>query len=519
MYQILIVDDETIIRTTLQSLISWEKLNCEVAGCALNGKQAMQILEMNRIDVVITDMKMPIMDGLQLLQAMESLSYRPIVIVLSGYHDFVLVRDAFRYGIYDYLLKADLSEGTLMGMMERVVGKLNEEKNDKPENQVTKSKEQILLDVTLGKEELNDELFTSEYVLVLFEIDNFLGEVKRFGTDLETNLIIPMTNFARQIPKVAMRCILTELTPSRYLLLYEKKEEDYEGIKGLTKQIMSVWKNYMNISTSVGISRSGAGKEDFFNCYQQAGLSLSTKYIYGRESIFLHESTGEVNFEEAVNAQDRYQRLKESIFKSDENELGKVQKEVFARILSMDIISARKECIYLIYQIALMLKDSNEDIWSVFGENINYLDKLKRIYTTDGLVIWMTNFIRWIVDYLESNYDKKQANLMEKAKRYIWDNYSNLEISLGQVAESIGLSEKYFSSRFTKEVGNTFSYYLAELRIEKAKELLRKTDMKMYEISLCVGYNNVEHFNRVFKKKENMSPLMFRNQGTSRNKK
>ena len=114
------------------------------------------------------------------------------------------------------------------------------------------------------------------------------------------------------------------------------------------------------------------------------------------------------------------------------------------------------------------------------------------------------------MDYAQNHQDRRQTDLMIRAKRFIMDNYANPELSLGSVAGYIGLNEKYFSSRFTKEEGTTFSNYLTEVRIRKARELMDKTDLKMYEISQQVGYNNVEHFTRVFKKVCRVSPGSYR---------
>ena len=127
-----------------------------------------------------------------------------------------------------------------------------------------------------------------------------------------------------------------------------------------------------------------------------------------------------------------------------------------------------------------------------------------------NLELWMNNYFRWIMDYAQNHQDRRQTDLMIRAKRFMMDNYANPELSLGSVAGYIGLNEKYFSSRFTKEEGTTFSNYLTEVRIRKARELMDKTDLKMYEISQQVGYNNVEHFTRVFKKVCRVSPGSYR---------
>lgn len=125
----------------------------------------------------------------------------------------------------------------------------------------------------------------------------------------------------------------------------------------------------------------------------------------------------------------------------------------------------------------------------------------------------MNNFLRWVTDYIENRHDTVQADAILRAKRFLSDNYANPELTLKSVADYVGLNEKYLSTRFTKEAGTTFSAYLTDLRMQKAKNLMISTDLRMYEISERVGYHNVEHFNRMFKKSFGFSPGDFRKNG------
>ena len=141
---------------------------------------------------------------------------------------------------------------------------------------------------------------------------------------------------------------------------------------------------------------------------------------------------------------------------------------------------------------------------------MNYYEKIGRLEEMGSLELWLNNYFRWVMDYAAHQNDRRQADMMSRAKRFIMDNYSNPELTLGSVAGYVGLNEKYFSSRFTKEEGMTFSNYLTEVRIRKARELMEQTDLKIYEISQSVGYNSVEHFTRVFKKTCQVSPGAYR---------
>lgn len=515
MYSVLIVDDEMIIRTTLHMLVDWNALGLEIVSDANNGEQALQYLKKNDIDVIITDIKMPIMDGIELIRAVKDLDYSPIILVLSGYTDFELVREAFLLGAFDYMLKADINEITIKNTMDKIVTSLQKDKIVITESlEPTLDRQFTLYSIALGKSTIPQNFFRGSYIIIQFEIDHFLTNIKRFQSDLENDLISPMINFALQIPRVASRCILTNISPSRYVLVYEFQQEEqefsFDTIRSISRQISNVWKNYMNIPVTTGISSVGHGNSDFYTCFKEAGDMLSAKYIYGKDQILIYHDKDMIDINLAMQAGIRYQGLKECFQNLDESMMEFLHNDIFSQLSVLSLEDARVECLYIIYQIAMILKDTNNDIWMIFEDSINYREKIERIDSIRGLEMWITNFLRFIKDYMEHNFDRQQADIIERSKRFIQDNYSNTELTLGMVANYVGLSDKYFSTRFTKVVGNTFSTYLTELRVQKAKELLRKTDLKMYEICDNVGYNNVEHFTRVFKKECEMSPSAYK---------
>lgn len=163
-----------------------------------------------------------------------------------------------------------------------------------------------------------------------------------------------------------------------------------------------------------------------------------------------------------------------------------------------------------ILAIGLRLSEDHLELEDLFGQRYRYREKVERNEDIRSLKLWLTNFFAWIMDYTASRLYVSETDVIIKAKRYMADHYEDAELSLSQVAEYVELNEKYFTNRFTKETGETFSSYLTALRMQKAKELLRTTSFKVYEISEMVGYHNVEHFNRVFKKMNKVTPASYR---------
>ena len=515
MYNVVLADDETIVRTSIITLINWEELGFVLIGNAANGKGVLSILEKNHVDVVLTDIKMPIMDGIELIEKLQEKPTPPMTVVLSAYNDFSLVRNAFKLGAVDYILKSDITEKLLTECMLNLKAELDKKGEAKrspaaPLEKLMLNPSDLFREMVLGKREIQSEYLYDRYYLVCFEIEDFLQQSTRFENDLQNTLIEPMCTFARQIPRVTSKCTFSSISPSRYILCYHAAEgEGLDNIESISKQVMNVWKNYMNIYVSAGISSMGQGETSFLNCLQESYDYLSMKFIFGKEQIYTPATSKQFHVQKTIAKANDYKSLVNHIKMVHNEEILKEQREFFSNLSTLSLEAAQNECLNLIYYIAVMLAENNDSIWSSFNQDIDFYQKVKRLETVRDLEMWLINFIRWIVDYIEHKYDHKMADVIEKAKRFISDHYSDPAISLGAVASFVGFNEKYFSTRFSKETGTSFVAYLTDLRIKKAKEMIEKTNMKIYEISEAVGYANVEHFTRVFKKVTGMTPSAY----------
>ena len=206
----------------------------------------------------------------------------------------------------------------------------------------------------------------------------------------------------------------------------------------------------------------------------------------------------------------KYKRIAGALYIADEKNLAEEKEKMFAEFTNQDMHKNRKMVFALILAIGNRFSSDNSNFADIFGQQYNYRDKIGRIEDSRSMKLWLTNYFAWIMDYSASKLNVSETDVIIKAKRYISDHYEDPELSLLKVAEYVGLNEKYFTNRFTKEAGETFSSYLTALRMQKAKELLKTTIFKVYEISEMVGYHNVEHFNRMFKKLNKVTPAMYR---------
>ncbi len=390
MYDVILVDDETLIRATLRNIIDWEAENFRIVLDASNGKQAFDFIRGGvHFDLLITDMKMPVMDGIDLLRNIQPYKKSGCILALSSYNDFYLVREAFRLGATDYILKTDIGQQNFL-------------------RKIQQTKE-------------------------------LLDKLKSGGMDNGQSV---QTDFSQ-----------VHYTKNLQTLLEE---------------------------TLCGKNNN---PEDFLSGAEEKGIPCGNYSIAG-----LYCGIRDMN---GVKIE-------------------QMREKIVTGLYMRDLKEAQKECLFVIYQIASTLNKYNISFWNIFQQDENYYEKILKCSSIKELEIWMINYLRVLLEYMEKQYSRKQDDIMLRARKFIVDNYANPELSASSVATYTGLSEKYFSTRFTKETGSTFIAYLTDLRMMKAKELLLKTDFKTYEIAALAGYNSAEHFIRVFKKNTGITPSEFR---------
>lgn len=520
MKKVLIVDDETIVRFTLRSMIEWERFGFEIAADCMNAAQALEYLGEQAVDLLITDMKMPDMSGIELLRQIAGEGNMPVTLVLSGYNEFELVREAFRLGAYDYVLKSDLNAENMARILTALNEKVFEDRQPTAHSAKTFGDRQPAARSAKafeGEQSAARSAKTAEYrqtdapeegcySIVLFEVDDFLRQAARFGEDLKGKLERPVLELAGQIPRVAARARLYAVNPARYILYYKVKDmEQYRsGVVSVTKQLQAVWRDYMNLSVSAGISRA-VDVSETDKALNRDELLLRIGAVYGRGFLGTEWEDGALAGKTELR-KERYELLVKALYSGDELML-ETEKEILLReINSREETEAKEEILTVIALLAMKFREYDDDFHALFPDEIDYGRKLRRIGGSRELELWVNNYFRWVIDYIINRKEQKQLDIILRAKRFIADNYANPELTLRSVADYIGLNEKYFSSRFTKESGSTFSGYLTDVRLRKAKHLMHTTDLKMYEISERVGYNNVEHFNRMFKRMFGISP-------------
>ena len=237
---------------------------------------------------------------------------------------------------------------------------------------------------------------------------------------------------------------------------------------------------------------------------------MQVRYLVPEDACVEAEALWKNRGREVLKLADAMDAVVGPAFLADEKNLNIKREQMFEKMRTYTLEDVRYAALGIIVAAGRRAEQSNDSIVKIFGKQYNYIDKIMRMKEERSIRMWIINFLNWILDYSASKLDVKENDMIVLAKRYMQDNYDNPNLTLNDVAAHVELNEKYFSNRFTKEAGENVSSYLTGIRMQKAKELLKTTNFKVYEIAEMVGYHNVEHFNRVFKKMFEISPTQYR---------
>jgi len=517
MRNLLIVDDEKNIQNGLKAIIEREFPGHYAITLAANGAEALAIMEQQQMDLMITDIRMPVMDGIELIHRTQELPQKPEVMILSGYDDFQYAKEAVRCEVRMYLLKPIVREELFEGLRQlesRLVRK--EEQSQRFEAYARQSKEHtevqlnyLFVQPVLGKQEVEKQLQS----LGLYGLEDGYQLALLHWSDVD---------LARHDEKHRLGYIddlITELGAAacqRTLRFFNKNSEmiiltgSREMLPHLTRRIYDKG----SMCVKVGFSRWVTSLGDMQECYKQADKAL--KY-----TIF-HSYPAFVAYEAIVNKQQAYTLPIQSI-KKMANMLGTDRHEEFKQ-LCKEVLDLNTIMEYDISYMEGISQAFNEllfdHVFNVYGEeSVEILRLYKR-------VVHMHNF-QDFHDYFHhvvSLLDKLNAYVstmklvhndhrdMKKAIQYIHDNY-NKDLNMAMVSNHVSLNYTYFSQAFKNYTKESFVHYIKRVRVDKAKELLLNTELKVMEIGMQIGFENVKHFHRVFRELEGISPNEYRKAG------
>lgn len=538
MYQVLLVDDEPLILTGIQSMINWEDYDCVITDKASNGKQALEKMEKSMPDIVITDIKMPVMTGIEFMQECRDRGYDTVFILLTNLEEFSLAKSALALGAADYLVKMEMTQEMMGNSLKRATEMCNQKR--------------ILTDKIPHREFHPKDVkqtATGFFRDILEKAGNLSDEFRKKWQE-------PVEKM--ELEQLYENGVLMWIRPYKDRDLFENVSEDdrkemLDYAQSLMEQFMNrihsgcctlVWKRMGILAILPGQNRTekyyrDTGKkicnilEDYFGCQTLVAISAPMEDIWGgskralsqikkiQEFYYYHsnEPVVLVSDVEAHFWEERHARhdtfdisflkkdLRQALVQQDKEKVNSVFEELSA--LFTEFHPAREQvvnaCANLYY---FFLSYVEED--ALIKEEMPYpsvvMEILLECFTLKAHTRWLLKFGSWVGNTMENFHrGSKTDKIVEAAKEYVRENYEE-KLTLAAIASKIGISQGYLSSVFKKQTGGNLNDYINQMKIEKAKELLEKHEYMMYEISDMLGFENPYYFSKVFKKLTGITP-------------
>lgn len=521
MYKVLVVDDEKNIRERLVTLFPWNEAGFQVIGSAGDGREALQLIEQHNPHVVLTDIRMPEMSGLELAEAIQETYPHIKVLILSAYDDFKYAQDAIRFGVKGYLLKP-VMKGEMVEVMNGLVIELKKDEeieHDKKLGVQGIREETILIDLVKGENvHQYDEPWLRDYMRVIVcsfgkWFDKDLGlSIRSFITewtkDYWKESHTPVLFYGNQLVIFAHR----PQPISKYDL--KGQLENYSDL--LKAWIMSDFGKECLLSISVG--NMITDPDQICTSFNQAVYALSYKFFDNQHSLFFYQDLldavtgGNSNEGEQEQLSLTMDKLIQSVLSREQHDIASNLRgffDVLEQGKRLKIEEIRIAFSEIILSIPLKAKEKELQMPS--------LDKkqaLAYIYSAPSL----DDLKRWLKETIEKIsivpvMQKDENRYVQMAKQHVHNRYSE-KITLEDMSGQLFIHPAYFSSIFKKETGHNFIDYVNEVRVRKSIELLKDKDYKINEISVMVGFHNHSYFNKVFKKVMGAKPLEFRSNHT-----
>ncbi|MCD9023246.1 response regulator [Cohnella sp. NL03-T5] len=527
MYKVLIVEDEMLVRLGLRNSVNWNKFNMTVVADASDGRTAWEWYVRENPDIVITDLKMPDMDGMALISKIREKDKITRIIVLTCMEEFDLARKAVSLGVSDYMIKLTMTEEEMETVLQKTVHELQLRDNSNPTKPIVQAsphlvKEKLLKDFVFYNiysaqefgnyvNELKLRLSPARLILCSMEIDNYKDLEEKFRDEQGQLIKMSLLNILEEILGNCGRGEAFYFDEMHYIVIFSfsdivSEQAVHQELYGILNRIKEVIGSYFSVSVSFGISSIHNGFPSFGKMYHEALKALEKKFFMGT-GLFLsstsHRSEGEV-----IEKIDGLKHLPDLSKLLGEQETMKINLKIDSLVnrLPDDKKSFQQFFCELVQWISVALY-SNGDHGSAL-----VLDYNRKIQQCDTLVEMIADFNTYVSDALgNSRRKKKLSKEVSMAVQFIANHFGR-DISLVQVAEYVNLSSSYLSNLFKKELQVNFIEYLNHVRIERAKELLLGTYLKSYEIADEVGFSEHTYFSKVFKRSTGLSPNEFRKQ-------
>lgn len=539
MFKLVIADDEVRTLEGISSCLSWDYYNVEISGLAKNGIEALELVRTVKPDILLTDIKMPKMDGIQLSKILREELPELKIIFITGYSDLNYIKSAFKYDVIDYILKpVDIEE--LESVVSKIVETCQLEKNmkqkrieleDKIKQSMPLLQEKFFRLLISGVINNRDDILhrmdflevdlpkSGFYMVLSIYIDDYylLQENKSIHEKQIMEFLV--INIISDTIGNFTKGVAFEYNENEFvgIISFDKDIEEYiigEKIEAIANDIKSKLNNELKISVTIGVGEWVSQIEDINFSYERAMYAANQKLLLGKNKIIFVDITKHKNEVENPLTLKEIESISIALRLGSFERAESVTDVIFKRI--ENIKSIDKQYIHgVCLQLISVVYNAMTDIFKNLPEEeqiniyelVNHLFKLE---TLEDLKEFILNTLKSFCDRVSKYQRNSSKKVIEDIKKIIYEKYYD-EITISSIAKDVYLTPSYICLLFKQETGETINDFLTSFRIEKAKELMKGNMAKLYEISRKVGYSDPKYFSKIFKKYTGVNPSEYKN--------
>ncbi|TBL78510.1 response regulator transcription factor [Paenibacillus thalictri] len=525
MYSVMLVDDDYPVVQYLAQIIPWEELNLRLQGMYDNPLEALKQAKAEMPDILITDIGMPLLSGIDLIEQLKNIDGDLYTIILSCYNDFRYAQQAVKLNVQDYILKETISSDMVVGQLRKLCKRLDEARENR------KRQDKLKLILHGSKAELKQKFLLETLHHPIWHPEDWLETLKQYGIDLaahsclivlyrveryeETKTILHMTddmlvyaveNITDEVAGSSLGAISLRYSAKAGFMLIpspdERKENEYLRV---LERVQEALKTYLKADVSFYIGEWCQQPCELKSVMRrqllalESGFYLPEKYIGTIQEAEFSKDDLFASFSSALD------ELKRLILQEDaegmEAAVAKWIDFIEMRRFSPDI--AKEWALKLILDLRLKFK-LLQGLHTAYSDQVLH-GTMSEIDNVNRLKSWILAHLNEMLMQMGAIVRQSQRGEIRKAHRYV-ENHLDQKITLEEVADHLHLNPSYFSRLYKKETGLTFIEYVIQTKMGKAKELLDHTDKTVEEIAYMLGYDNKSYFIRLFKNEIGLPP-------------
>lgn len=531
MLKVFLVEDEFIVREGIKNNIDWSAHGYEFCGEASDGELALPMILKQKPDIVITDIKMPFMDGIELSRRIKKELPWTEIIILTGYAEFEYAKEAIKIGIAEYLSKPIKSE-ELLKAVGGIAAKIQEKRKEREirekyqkemEENFSKDKKELFRYLVTGAksvaelleiaDDMSIDLSSMWYNIVLIKAQSLQQAYGEYS-----NGLVKVEQQITQLDNGEHLVVFDRNLEGKALLIKADTLEELENVQGAyLMRIKDMLEKCADIRYFAGIGKPVNRLRELPMCFEKASRAFAHRYLLHDNCFFdssemeypVSGENDEFNINDVDVKQINREKIKEFLKIGEEEEIIYFVEEFF-NALGKKAMNSNLFRQYIVMDVYFCVMEFLDEIQIAKEEISAFEVTAQEFQKKEAALEYVTEIIKSAIVLREKTASNRYGDVVDEVVRYIEKNYAEDELSLNHLAALVNFSPNHLSMIFSQQTGRTIIKYLTDCRLNKAKELLRCTNKRSSEIALEVGYRDPHYFSYLFKKTQGMTPTQYR---------